>query len=444
MAPLIQMTVLVPEGSTNHGMENLICSPAQWTDYLIFFAINYVAHAFTLMSPPGETTSETIMSGIWAFFVPGTGAIRSLRWIFSHAITASGAFQEALRAGAVCMVVKKKNEGLERDDWFQQTFKGNTVRLVPIDRIIHGECKMPDDGGYFLAEVPMGIPMKNLVPTGVTTTPDLPQGRFRRFMYERYGNTTAKTTNEINLDNLQLPRTYNVVKIVVGLIQTVYAIYTLWKARGNQIETYGMVAFGLTVTPYAFMSILNSAAAMVTPEYPSMFLIRTPDMEAAERDGGKFGGYIATLKVDNSTLKPTNQTPLDFLDEGKKAWVYRILLTILVLVPIAVIGALAGFKLNTSPGSSARNGWILTWLIIGSLWSFWVRLVKQMSTYVWGTHRDMSLRWYKTSRNFGPWIIIWLIFAGPLCIPAIGGMVQVGMMMGEYGSCVKLSFNPFG
>ena len=56
----MNMTISVPFGTTDHGTENLICSPAEWTDYIIFFAINYMAHAFTLMSRPGETMSERV------------------------------------------------------------------------------------------------------------------------------------------------------------------------------------------------------------------------------------------------------------------------------------------------------------------------------------------------------------------------------------------------
>lgn len=430
-------------------MENLICSPTEWTDYIIFFAINYMAHAFTLMSRPGETISERIMSGICAFFVPGTGAIRSLRWVFSHPITASSALEEALRAGAICMVVKKNNagQGGVRDPWFAKTFKGHNVRLVPIDRTIHGQCKMPEQGGFYLAEVPMGLDRSRLLSAGVIKITIPPSGKIRRFFYRHSGADQTRTENGIDLDKLQLPRTYSFVKILVGLIQTLYAMYTLYKALGSQIDMYGMVAFGLTVTPYGFMSIINSIAAMVTPEYPSMFLIRTPDMEKAEEAGGKFGGFIAKLIPDAETTKHTEQIPLDFLSlssGSKKAWFYKALLGILIFVPLAVIGGLSKFTIYTGEGTSHRNGWVLTWLLVGSVSSIWVRYVHQLGIYKLGTQRDASLQWYKVPRNLCPWLAFYLMFAGPLCIPAIGGMVQVALMMKSYGSCVKLSFNPFG
>lgn len=389
------------------------------------------------------------MSGICAFFVPGTGVIRSLRWVFSHPITASSALDEALRAGAICMVVKKKNagQGGVRDPWFEETFKGHNVRLVPIDRTIHGQCKMPEQGGFYLAEVPMGLDRSRLLSTGEIKTTVLPAGRFKRFLLRRSGADTTKLENGIDLDNLQLPRTYSFVKISVGLIQTLYAMYTLFKAKGSQIDMYGMVAFGLTVTPYGFMSIVNSIAAIVTPEYPSMFLIKTPDMEEAERAGGKFGGYIATLQYDSLTSKARKQIPLDFLSlssGSKKAWLYKILLGVLIFVPLTVIGGLSKFRMDISEASSHRNAWVLTWLLVGSVSSIWVRYVNQLGIYKLGTQRDASLQWYKAPRNLIPWLIFYILFAGPLCIPAIGGMVQVGLMMKSYGSCVKLSFNPFG
>jgi len=41
-------------GYTHHGKCNLLCAPATWFDILIFFLGNYVAHAATVVSLPGQ------------------------------------------------------------------------------------------------------------------------------------------------------------------------------------------------------------------------------------------------------------------------------------------------------------------------------------------------------------------------------------------------------
>jgi hypothetical protein len=48
------ITVTVPSGSSNHGLPNYICTPAQWYDFIIFFGANFFAHAATIRTIPGE------------------------------------------------------------------------------------------------------------------------------------------------------------------------------------------------------------------------------------------------------------------------------------------------------------------------------------------------------------------------------------------------------
>lgn len=52
------------------------------------------------------------------------------------------------------------------------------------------------------------------------------------------------------------------------MVQIVFGMSTLYRTKGNQIERYGYAAYGLTVTPYALMSILNLAGNLMRPDYP--------------------------------------------------------------------------------------------------------------------------------------------------------------------------------
>jgi hypothetical protein len=48
-------TATVPTNDSNHGDPNLLCRPSRWTDIATFFLGNYIAHAATIMTIPGES-----------------------------------------------------------------------------------------------------------------------------------------------------------------------------------------------------------------------------------------------------------------------------------------------------------------------------------------------------------------------------------------------------
>ena len=77
---------------------------------------------------------------------------------------------------------------------------------------------------------------------------------------------------------MKLCSNYNVVKILIALAQVVYAITTLYRAKGDQITRFGYAAFGLTVIPYLFMSIMNLIGNLMRPDYPTMYLVESQDM----------------------------------------------------------------------------------------------------------------------------------------------------------------------
>ncbi|KAK7993002.1 hypothetical protein PG988_001796 [Apiospora saccharicola] len=69
--------------------------------------------------------------------------------------------------------------------------------------------------------------------------------------------------------------------VIVSLAQGIWATVTLYRARGTQIDTYGYAAFGLSAAPYTVMSLVNLTAGVLTPEYQSMYLVYTPDLDSA-------------------------------------------------------------------------------------------------------------------------------------------------------------------
>lgn len=105
-------------GPINHG-NNLSCTLTNWYDICIFFLGNYISHAFTIKSYPGEPTSSVLVAAFGALLIPSTGLIRGINSItrnakFKHkrfwpALFRESDYETAAAAGAFCMVVRKKS-----------------------------------------------------------------------------------------------------------------------------------------------------------------------------------------------------------------------------------------------------------------------------------------------------------------------------------------------
>ena len=76
-------------------------------DLVTFYLGNYIAHAATTKSLPGESTFERFCTIVATLLYPVSGAIRGASAIVSGAIFADTDLQTAARAGALCMVVEE-------------------------------------------------------------------------------------------------------------------------------------------------------------------------------------------------------------------------------------------------------------------------------------------------------------------------------------------------
>lgn len=96
----------LPPGLSNHGNPDLICRQTRWSDYLVFFLGNYVAHAATLVSRPGDSMFAGILNIIMALLFPVTGVRRGFGALSTFAVRpGSSDLRQAARAGALCQVV---------------------------------------------------------------------------------------------------------------------------------------------------------------------------------------------------------------------------------------------------------------------------------------------------------------------------------------------------
>jgi hypothetical protein len=217
---------------------------------------------------------------------------------------------------------------------------------------------------------------------------------------------------------------YNVVKIVVALAQTVFAITTLYRSRGNQIELYGYAAFGLTVTPYAFMSFVNLLGNLMRPQYSALYLVGSPEMDDALKDGCCFDGVVGKLDISKETVKAPSRLHWIF-------WTWLPL--VLGAIPIAIVGAISHF--DSGQSTKAQRVWTMTWLVFGTVID--IVPVSQLVQKFMGIHADVFFHERITLVRM---VLshMTLILCGA---PTIGGIVVVAQMLIDYGVCAQINRN---
>jgi hypothetical protein len=393
---------------------------------------------------------------------------------------------------------------------------------------LHGRVLVPD--GYGLACVPSDAEILSNYPQ--TRSMDTP-------------SHTTRTSVGISCS-------YSMPKAIIAVVQTIYAAFTLYRTQGNQVQVYGYAAFGFTVTPYILMSIVNLVAQVVTPDYPSLFLVRSDVMDEAESRGGIFDGVVGRLAEDDlvkpdprcyaGVVRTGNTSPQTYRimphdpvsgesslrdkdsSEGNqtslvaslyqppsdvvkghartiKEWVFipsctkfrrtrlilddttsapkdsRIFLNYseatdeepdsnyrnpnqtkkghwklissgasltLGYVSIIVLGSLSSFRKGQS--SVAQRCWTMSWLAVGIGLAPLTPWLKSLLVDIFFGYFNVFASLYREYRK--SYIVIFYCAAILLCflalggiffVPAIGGLITVGKMLQEYGSCVSLS-----
>ena len=340
-----------------------------------------------MLSRPGENLGEVVYSSLNALFIPTSGALRSIRWLTARPALASDELRRAARTGALCTVIKRSNTAIDRstwDPWCQKMFKGH-ARVVWLRRKVHGRCIIPR--GYRLVELPTNVPLKS--------------------------SSDAR---------LQLAYTYNIPKVLVGLFQVIWGSVTLYQARGDQIATYGYASFGLSVIPYIFMSAVNIASALVTPEYQTLYLVHSPDMDEFKTN---FDGVVASLDTESSA-EPVEFDTLNSDFDSLFLWFGY---PTIMLGPLCILGGLSYFRAAES--SVADRGWLMAWYTSTILTGLWVRIFGTLNIgYSGATGRGFVAEYRVVLMSLLGTCFAW--------VPAIGGMAVVGRQLHDYGVCTKV------
>ncbi|KAF2878023.1 hypothetical protein BDV95DRAFT_480397, partial [Massariosphaeria phaeospora] len=269
---LKNITLALPEGTSDHGTPGILCTPTKWTDLVSFYILNYVAHAATVLTRPGERSADFAVTVVGCLLLPALGLYRGIEAILSGAVfVKNDDMRKAARSGALCMSV---DEPSDRDSTPKET---DSLHVIPYQgpwifskfgcptyvkrQIVHGTYTLPE--GYRFAIVPSNAQFA--------------------------APTNARSTHELSA-------TYNVVKAVIAIAQTGYAFLTLYRTRGDQIDQFGYAAFGLTVAPYGVMSITNLFGNLCRPDYPSLYMVESSIMHEARKRGGLFDGAVGTVE----------------------------------------------------------------------------------------------------------------------------------------------------
>ena len=103
---LQNITIEVPNGTTDHSDKHLLCLPSQWVDIFAFFLTNYVSHAMTVKSEPGKPLLTGIHAFLTALLLPTSGLIRGLSAVAQCAVSSNSDLETASKAGALCVIVR--------------------------------------------------------------------------------------------------------------------------------------------------------------------------------------------------------------------------------------------------------------------------------------------------------------------------------------------------
>ncbi|KAF2478289.1 uncharacterized protein BDR25DRAFT_276181, partial [Lindgomyces ingoldianus] len=284
---LHNITLPLPLGTSTHNSPGLLCTPTKWSDLASFYLFNYIAHAATVLTRPGERSFDFVATVLGCLLFPALGLYRGIEAILSGSVFAKDDLTKAARSGALCMLVRspgwtpsggeivghvimRKCEVGDHDGHPGSIPQHGSAHIVtyqapwtfsrfgrPIAahrQLIHGTYVIPQ--GYHFAIVPGSAHF---------TSPALPLA----------SNPAAQTTSTCtsacsSSPTVSISSTYNLVKALIALAQTGYASLTLYRSRGDQIQQFGFAAFGLTVAPYAVMSIVNLVGNLCRPEYASL------------------------------------------------------------------------------------------------------------------------------------------------------------------------------
>ncbi|KAB2104220.1 hypothetical protein AG0111_0g7805 [Alternaria gaisen] len=431
-----------------------------------------------------------------ALLLPFSGIGLGFEAIASLAIRAPTPLTTAARSGALLMIVETEKPGAtvpessmqqasdievdQREEPNERTDpEQNTKKALPrlpyrpwTARKIHGNLCLPE--GYEFRPVPYYTEFERDEEEVRCKHKD--EDKTSKWYDFLFGfSKRNRTTNDVACS-------YNGAKAIVSIVQTVFGIYTLDRTKGNQIEQFGYAAFGLTVTPYALMSIVNLLGNLMRPDYPSMYIVGSKSSDALQND---YDCTIATVgRIKGGILESEPQK-----DKEVKLYARRILMIVfyaIFTINLLVVGLMTKFTKGRS--TLAQRVWIMIWLVFGMFVGFTLhdmrdkrsdtilnilepisledqrlpetveasetnqpkRFLMYLFRFFRQTHKraerfsmlssKMMVEWVgldmpSDARDYRLFLAYMVLMYG---VPSIGGFVIVAQMIRQYGVCSKM------
>lgn len=93
-----------PESSIFARPDNEKCRSLRWPEIMQFILFNYVLHAVTILSRPGDGIISSTYSRLIVFLLPLVGMVRAVQVIHRFARGEGTPLHIAIRAQALCMI----------------------------------------------------------------------------------------------------------------------------------------------------------------------------------------------------------------------------------------------------------------------------------------------------------------------------------------------------
>jgi hypothetical protein len=244
--------------------------------------------------------------------------------------------------------------------------------------------------------------------------------------------------------------------VLVAIAQLLFAISTIYRARGNQIDQFGFAAFGLTVIQYALMSFINLLGNLMCPQYPTLYVVQSLTMLEAQKKGAVIEGIVAILdepiptgdeeivdisaepdpvvmvRVVNGIMDTGDLLRGAFsrMTHGFRKIIPRLWLIALSWIPLAVTLGIIGGWTHFRPGNSTRYERVLTmvWLALGNLTGFAAVTETRSETY-----KTRNIYRSLVSDAF----VMLLVGA-----PVVAAFWVVAKEILQYGNCTRIQLCP--
>ncbi|KDQ51989.1 hypothetical protein JAAARDRAFT_492802 [Jaapia argillacea MUCL 33604] len=259
---------------------SIVCNRTTWHDIVIFFVANYIAHAATVPSVPGAKWYDSAFWTTVSLFLPLAGLGKSAGLVGRHFLAGKSDLEKASAREALLVVVRSRDwqPGGDPAEVYVK-LSNHFSELDEKSTTLPSATILVNDNEFFHAVPKDGVSVHG----GVV----LPKGyhlAYPSFTKLPYIFPLGSLVNQ----NTTLSRSQSWSKMAISAGQLIYSLITLYRTQGGQLDRYGYAAFGLSMFPYAFMSLANLICVGLVGEYPSLYLLRTAIMDEARQRGGSF------------------------------------------------------------------------------------------------------------------------------------------------------------